>query len=300
MNPPYSPLFKRLLVADDSPSKGTNLAPYFFDFFALAFILGTEEALRAGASWHLWASEMAAGLLCGVIGLRWARFTSFVTKCNPWGQLKQARTRISELEELLLQPMQAAIAIPLRIIHTIDFGYIPISPLEKGWKQEYNDDGVAEFGSDPDIHGSLRMRIVQSEVAIHHNLPPHAILADHLEFTAKYTNAKNPSMIFTRLIVGTKDGSAQRNVDIKFYYGGLRVIPTSPNPNPGRDSAKWLPEQTIYFPAQVRAGGQLTFGIDLRDAVSLCLGGQGWIFKSIQGVRLRGNLSISPIVLSST
>jgi hypothetical protein len=142
------------------------------------------------------------------------------------------------------------------------------------------------------------MKVMQSEVAIHHNLPPHAILANQVEFTSKYTNAQNPTMIFTRLIVGTRDGSAQRNVDIKYYHGELRVVPTSPNPNPGRDSAKWLPEQTMYLPAQVRPGGQLAFAIDLREAVRLCLSGQGWVFRSIQGVRLRGNLSISPIVLS--
>jgi hypothetical protein len=144
------------------------------------------------------------------------------------------------------------------------------------------------------------MKIIKSEVAIHYNVPPHAILADRLEFTAKYTNAKNPTMIFTRLSVGTQDGSLQRNVDFKFYHGELRAAPTWPNPNPGRPLDKWVPEQTVYLLAQVRPEGKLAFHINLRDAVSLCIGDQGWVFKSIQGIRLRGDLSISPIVLGVT
>ncbi len=287
-------------MADDSPPKGTRLAPYFFDLLALAFILGFEEALRAGASWHVWGSELIAGVVCGVIGLTWNRVVALVAIRNPWEQLRQANTRISELENELSQAMVAASDKSSSMIHRIDFGYIPRSPLENGWSQSYNDDGIAEFGSDPDIPGSLRMKILKSEVAIHHNMPPHATLADNVEFTARYTNAKNPTMIFTRLCVGTKDGSLQRNVDFKYYYGELHAVPTSPNPRPGHAADKWLPEQTIYLPAQVRPGGQLTFNINLRDAVSLCVGDQGWIFKSIQGIRLRGNLSISPIVLGLT
>jgi hypothetical protein len=182
---------------------------------------------------------------------------------------------------------------PIETVYTLDFKYLPKSPLENGWIQSYNVDGVAEYGSDPEIPGSLRMKILKSEVAIHHDLPPHATLADHLEFTAKYTGT---TMIFARLIVGTGDGSTQRNVDIKFHFGNLHVVPTSPNPNPGRDANKWLPEQTIYLPARVLSGGRLAFNIDLRDAVNLSLGNQGWVFKSIQGVRLRSNLSISPLV----
>lgn len=182
---------------------------------------------------------------------------------------------------------------PVETIYMVSFDYLPLSPLEKGWTQVYNPDGMAEFGTDPDIPGSLRMKILKSEVAIHHNLPPHAALADHLEFTAKYTNN---TMIFTRLNVGTKDGSVQKQVDIKYYYGELHTAPT--NPDPGCDPNKGLPEQTIYWPAQVLSGGRLAFNIDLREAVNLSLGAQGWVFKSISGVRLRGNLSISPLVLS--
>jgi hypothetical protein len=178
-------------------------------------------------------------------------------------------------------------------IYTIAFDYLPTSPLEEGWKQSYNADGVAEYGSDPDIPGSLRIRILKSEVAIHYDLPPHARLANHVEYTIKMTNS---TMIFTRLIVTSRDGKNTRNVDFKYYYGDLNAAPTWPNPNPGRDANKWIPEQVLHWPAELLPGEKLHFKIDLRQAVSLALGSQGWVLKSVEGFRLRSNLSISPIV----
>jgi hypothetical protein len=193
----------------------------------------------------------------------------------------------AELAALTIKQIPNSNQVPtvtsaLRPVYTLGFDYLPAAtPLQRGWKQEYNNDGVAEFDSDPDIPGSLRMKILKSEVAIHHNLPPHATLADHLEYTAKYAIT---TMIFARLIVSTRDGSVQPKVDFKFRYGRLQCMSTNPNPNPG-DPSKWLPEQTISWPAEQLAGGRLAFNIDLREAVKVCLGSQGWVFKSIEGVR---------------
>jgi hypothetical protein len=255
----------RYSVADSTPP-GVGFA--FLDYVALAFILpGGEELLRRGKDgWPVWIPGFALGIIILMFRDKSPQLVAWYKR----------------------------LAASLETIQTIDFDYLPRSPLENGWTQVYNPDGLAEFGSDCDIPRSLRMKIVQSEVAIHYNIPPHASLADHVEFTAKYTNAKNPTMIFTRLIVGARDGSLQKTMDIKYYHGHLRVAPTIPTPNLSPD---FLPEQTVFLPAKVR-GGQLTFSIDLRDAVNLCVGDQGWMLKSIQGIRLRGNLSISSLVLS--
>jgi len=45
----------------------------------------------------------------------------------------------------------------------------------------------------------------------------------------------------------------------------------------------------------VSHSGQLDFDINLPEAIKLALGAQGWIYKGIYKIRLRGNLSISPI-----
>jgi hypothetical protein len=187
MYQPYNPLLRRLLVADDSPSK-SKLAPYFFDLLALAFILGTEETFRAGASWHLWGGELAAGIMCGVIGLRWNKAVALIAKHNPWERLRQAESRIDQLVEQLAEAgnnnTATAAGPKIRHVETVRFEYLPESPLKHGWKQVYNDDGIAEFGSDPDVIGSLRMKILQSQVAIHYDLPPHATRANRIEFRA--------------------------------------------------------------------------------------------------------------------
>lgn len=182
-------------------------------------------------------------------------------------------------------------------VHTVRFEYLPASPLQNGWIQAYEEGGTAEFGSDPDLIGSLRMRVTKGVVAIHHDLPPHARRANRIEFRARYSTT---TMIFTMLTVGTRDGSAQRKVFVKYYYGELMASPTWPNPNPGRNAEAWLPEQTLHWPADVFDDGCLGFRLPLDEVVKVLLGSQGWVFKSIEGIRLRGDLSISPIDLQST
>jgi hypothetical protein len=224
-------------------------------------------------------------LVMAVLGLAW------LTAVVLWPDVKKWYSGPTDVEGAVGAPISS------QTVFTLDFKYLPQSPLDHGWKQEYNADGEAEYGSDLDIPESLRIKILKSEVAIEYNLPPHAALADHIEFAAKYTNS---TMIFTRLMVASKDGRVQKQVDVKYYYGDLRAVRTSPNPNPGRDAEKWLPEQTIYWPAELLSGGRLAFNIDLREAIKLSLGEQGWMFRSIQGVRLRSNLSISPIVFGKS
>ena len=276
----------------------------FLDYVALGFILpGSEEILRRGkAGWPIWVPSFALGIITLVFRDRSPQLVGWLlTWLRAPKELAAAIAEKAELKKQIEELKRMPVSAPVhrRAIHTVGFTYLPGSPIQNGWSQAYNDDGMAEFGSDPDMPGSLRMKVVNSEVAIHYNLPPHATLADNLEFTAKCTNAANPTMIFTRLVVCTKDGLVEKFVDIKYYLGDqLRAKPTEYNF--GRDPNKWLPEQTVYWPATILPGGKLGFNIDLREAVDHCLGNQGWVLRSIQGLRLRGNLSISPMVLSKT
>jgi len=171
---------------------------------------------------------------------------------------------------------------------TIRFDYLPVSPLQKGWKKAYKPEGQATFATDHDITDSLRMA-TQGEFAMDHTVPPHATLAGHLRFTAKYADA---TMIFAYVVVSTKNGEQRKAVWFKIYYGEARAIRT---PGDWHDPQRDLPEQTIYFPAQTLSHGRLMFDIDMREIVRQSIGDQGWIYKGIQKIRLRGDLSISPI-----
>jgi hypothetical protein len=188
---------------------------------------------------------------------------------------------------------QIASATTLEVIR---FDYLPASPIDSGWAKAYKPDGIAAFGSDPDIQGSLRMRVTQSEFAMDHIVPVHATLANRLVFTAKYNNSPDPAlatMVFAFVEVSTRNGQERKRTWFKFYYGEKGAFQTPGNV--WHDPQKQLPEQTVYWPAVVLQKGQLKFDIDLHEAVSLALGAQGWVYKGIYKIRLRGNLSMSPI-----
>jgi len=95
--------------------------------------------------------------------------------------------------------------------------------------------------------------------------------------------------------VSTKNGEQRKMVWMKIYYGEARAIRT---PGDWHNPQANLPEQTIYFPAQTLSQGRLMFDIDLREIVRQSIGDHGWVYKGIQKIRLRGNLSISPIAFA--
>ena len=177
-------------------------------------------------------------------------------------------------------------------LYRIDFKYLPASPLEKGWRKAYNPDGAANFGTDLDIPDSPRMEITKSMLAMDHPVPDHAKFSDNLKFTVKYTSSAE-TMVFTGLDVATKDGSDRKRIWIKYYYGERHAEKTKNFVV--SDPTKDLHERTVWLPAKVIKGG-ISFDLDLPDVVQLAVGEEGWIYKSVWGVRLRGNLSISPLV----
>jgi hypothetical protein len=185
-------------------------------------------------------------------------------------------------------------------IGKIEFDYLPAKPTDNGWTRAYKEDGAAVFSTDHDIYGSLRMEVEQSEFAMDHPVPAHAVLADHLIFTAKYNNSTDPgimTMIFVRLKVSARNGTNQKEAWFKFYHGHKFAKQTTGNVI--SDQKLELPEQTIHWPARPLSNGSMEFHIDLREAVRMALGEAGWIYQSSVKVRLRGNLSISPIEFST-
>ncbi len=180
---------------------------------------------------------------------------------------------------------------------TIRFDYLPISPIEKGWTRvAYKRDGTAKFGVDHDIADSLWMQVTQGIFAMDYTVPVHATLANRLIFTAKYDNSPDSgTMIFALVEVSTKNEEHRKRLWLKFYYGRHKHAFLTPGVEHEHDPTKQLPEQTVYWTARPLKGGPLEFDIDLHEAVKLAIGGQGWIYEGVHKVRLRGNLSISPI-----
>jgi len=95
-------------MADDSPARG-KLVPALLELLALALVLGSEEAWRAGKSWHQWVPEGMAGLLCQIGVFTWSQLWSFIQKGNPWLQLNEARSRLDEVLRLIPPPSKLKI-----------------------------------------------------------------------------------------------------------------------------------------------------------------------------------------------
>jgi hypothetical protein len=95
----------------------------------------------------------------------------------------------------------------------------------------------------------------------------------------------------SRVWVSTRDEKNRKPVRLKFYHGQKGAKRT---PGNWHDPKTDLPEQTIYRPARV-SKGVMEFEINLDEAVKMALGSQGWMYSSAINMRLRGNLSISPI-----
>ncbi len=190
-------------------------------------------------------------------------------------------------------------AISKQMLDRIEFNYLPRSPLDNGWKKAYKPEGTAEFGRDNDIPDSLRIKVTNSEFAMDYPVQHQAKEANHLEFTAKYVNSvdvQQSTMIFTDVEVATKDGSQCKMVWIKYYPGARDTYPT-----PGEESKasiNRIQEQTVSLPPLKLDGNRVTLDIDFPEVVNSALGTQGWVYKSVKMVRLRGALSISPLVFS--
>ena len=125
-----------------------------------------------------------------------------------------------------------------------------------------------------------------------YTVPVHATLATHLMFIAKYNNSDdigNATMVFAFVEVSTKNWEQHKRLWLKFYFKSAFLTP-----NVGHDPVKQLPEYTVW-PARSLQRGDFAFDIDLSEAVKVALGAQGWVYKGVYKVRLRGNLSISPI-----
>jgi hypothetical protein len=266
------------------------MQPTATEIGGLALIVGTLALAQRLGGWESKPLARSLGVLTTCLLIAW--FFMFFPASVAWtlsiaaaGVLTFFTTKwLNEFRSKAVRHRK-----PVETLHTIDFGYLPISPLERGWTKAYSPDGAAEFSTDPSIPGSLRIRVVTGVFAMDHVVPHHATLTQHLEFTAKYTDT---TMIFVGVDVTSKDGSERKKVWIKYYYGRERSEATH---DVKYDPNKELPEQTVWLPAQVLKGGSMLFDINFPDTVNQSLGWQGWVYKSIWRIRLRGSVSISPV-----
>jgi hypothetical protein len=179
-----------------------------------------------------------------------------------------------------------ALASPARRTFEIRFDYLPGNMLANGWIRAYPKDvevkPQATLASDAPIAGSVVIDAPDGH-AYDYQIPRTVKLSDRLVFAAIYTAT---TMIFTKVEMSSKDGTQTTQKWVKYEPGaGL------PHPTAGHDDYECT-FPIIGVPLQ---NGWRTFDISLPETVAQTWGVQGFIFRGITVLRLRGSLSISPI-----
>lgn len=195
-----------------------------------------------------------------------------------------------------------SVALPdKKVYETIDFRYLPNSPLENGWKDvspwDFTEKGQERFSTEPNSPGGLRVQ-APGRFCMELMLPEHVTLCDYIEFTAKYQRQKdNDPVIYAGIDVTSIDGRQSGYLYVNFRHGYKR--PHVSNVIPKSKDGRALPEVTFWLEAKVLDDGWMLFTVPLRDVVAKSIGDQGWIWASVWAIRLRGSLSIKPIKFAS-
>jgi hypothetical protein len=189
---------------------------------------------------------------------------------------------------------------PLIPHEEIRFDYFPASPLQNGWRVGYLDGRInkndpmalAEYwkskrwtmAPDPPTKGSALVDI--DAFAMDHNVSPNAALSQRIEFEANYID--NSAMFFVQILLATRDDQQTTTKFIKFVPGRRKPYPT---PN-------WEDlEYTVEIDPPSLGKGWRKITLFLPDETERSWGRDGWYYKELRMIRLRGKLGISPIRL---
>jgi hypothetical protein len=178
--------------------------------------------------------------------------------------------------------------IDLEKIGEIRFDYLPISPLDQDWQLEYGGKSkmpVFSLAVNAPIPGSLSIVSMQAyaiEYKIGESLGE---LCDRLKLAIKF-KGEDDTMFWTEIELSTKDNSKWTKQWIKHYKG---------NKPSERNSPPYQDEWTRWMQGSELGNSWTIFDISLTEAVQETWGNEGWIFRSLTKIALRGNISVSPI-----
>lgn len=185
----------------------------------------------------------------------------------------------------------------------IGFDYLPASPLQNGWKIGYLDKRIVndpnpaarenylktrqwKIAPDAPTAGSALFDL--DACAIDRDVGPNAALSRRIEFEANYINL---GMFFVRVLLATRDGRQTMTKLIKFIPGSKKPYPTEQY----EDAEYTVEIDDAHAPSLGQ--GWRKFVISLADETARSWGQDGWQYKELRMIRLRGKLGISPIRL---
>jgi hypothetical protein len=168
----------------------------------------------------------------------------------------------------------------LRVLHTIGFdyllkSYLRVSPLDRGWTKAYGE-GTPEFGTDPEIPGSLSLKVSGDQFAMDYEVPQHAKPSNQISFTAKFIR---DAFLYAEVEVIDKSHQRQETWWLAHVIG--QKAPEK--------LTQWTEWKFYLSPLDH------TFNISLADEVEVAFGKEGKVLAELKRIRIRGDLSISAI-----
>jgi hypothetical protein len=178
-------------------------------------------------------------------------------------------------------------------IQTIEFEYMrdpQDSPLNNGWKWAEKDQSqsvIFRVAYDAPERGSLEITasgFYGIDFALHQGW----ILSDRLGYSARYVGAN--AALYTFVTVGFKDGTKDDQLWIAHKVGNGAPVPD------GAGSKNWV----VFLQGKPISNGWRSFDVSVSDEMRQIFQSRGGFLRHLTALRLRGNLSISPIGLYET
>ena len=206
-------------------------------------------------------------------------------------RLIYALSRRSKKPALMVgrEPGLGGAAEPTKI-QTIDFGYMSNpqeSPLNHFWEwaeEDRSQSVIFRVPYDAPVRGSLEIT-ASAFYGIDFTLQQGWILSDKLEYSAKYVGVY--AALYTFITLGFKDGTKDDQIWIAHKVGNGPPVPD------GAASKNWV----VFLQGKPISNGWRSFDVSVSDEVRQIFESRGGFLRHLTKLRLRGDLSITPIGL---
>lgn len=176
----------------------------------------------------------------------------------------------------------------LKRLGQVGFDFLPDSPDKHGWEIVLEpENGATETPLPPEFSISTESPVAgalsisnKDRYFMDFLVDQTQGMAEFIEFYCKYIRSAS---FYLNVKVTSRDGSQNDSVWLCYLPARERAIQAYKN------------EWQIPMPGEVLEGGWTAAKISVADDISRTFGKDGWVYRSIQRIRLRGSLDISPI-----
>ncbi len=199
-----------------------------------------------------------------------------------WAATKKVRN--PEPSPVVVPNQYLSTSLMPTLLEEIKFAYLPKSPLENGWAVAYQDENARPTFSAVESEGGtgLRMTVNETKFAMDYPIVTSAKLSRRVTFSILYAAT---TMVFLEFMVMSADGHTAISKWVKIEIGNRAPNITQDYPD----------EYTIWLNGEVKNNGWTLLDLATPTVFNQTWGTKGWKLESLTKVRLRGDVSISPI-----